>query len=242
MSGIHSLTLFQCTSAQFAVARSCYHTVREVELCHLQRSLSALNGSSCILFACLHLVNARVGSLLLAAYGVEFLLRSVVFGFNLFELYRCGGIASHEVLIALAVLVEFGKTYFNLGYRSLVHSSRGLSGLQRSVYNVGSSHCVLQCSLCLHYTDAIFAVVENKQRVALLHVLMFLEVYFLDISRSTHVHWRYVLLYLGVVTLLVALVVHKHAGYLHDAPYQYSHADEAYCYLADALALKLLGS
>ena len=70
---------------------------------------------------------------------------------------------------------------------------------------------------------------------------MFLEVYLLDISRSTHVYRRYVLLYLGVVALLVALVVHKHAGNLYDAPYQYSHADEAYRYLADALALKLLG-
>ena len=71
---------------------------------------------------------------------------------------------------------------------------------------------------------------------------MFLEVYTLDISRGTHVHWRYVLLYLGVVTLLVALVVHKHADYLHDAPNQYSYTDEADCHLAYALALKLLGS
>ena len=49
------------------------------------------------------------------------------------------------------------------------------------------------------------------------------------------------MLYLSIVALLVAFIVHEHAADLDDSPYKDSHADEAYHNLAYALALQLFG-
>ena len=49
------------------------------------------------------------------------------------------------------------------------------------------------------------------------------------------------MLYLSIVALLVAFIVHEHAANLDDSPYKDSHADEAYHNLAYALALQLFG-
>ena len=70
---------------------------------------------------------------------------------------------------------------------------------------------------------------------------MLLEVYLLDISRSPHVYRRDILLHLCVIALLVALVVHEHAAYLHYSPYEDCHAYHTDDQLAYALAFELLG-
>ena len=241
LSGIDHLSLFQRASAQFAVARGEHHAVGEVELGHFEGGFGSLNGCFVVGLARLHLVHSGECGLLLFQHGIQLLLCGLVFRFVLFELDGRGSVALHEVLVPLHVLGQFFEAYFYFRDAGIVDRGRGLCGLQRGIRHVGTGHGVFQCGFGLHQADAVFAVVEREERVALMDVLMFGEIDFLDVARGPEVDGRDVLFHLCVVARLVALVVHEHEDYLHHAPDHESEADEAHEHLPHSLFLQLFG-
>ena len=84
-----------------------------------------------------------------------------------------------------------------------------MSGGKGGVDYICACHGILEGGFGFHHSDAIFAVVEHKQGVALLHALMFGEIHFLDVACGTHVHRCKILLHLCIVAGFGLLIVEK---------------------------------
>ena len=208
-SCVDVLTFLDGASSKLAVAWCNHHGVRQVELSHFEGGLGALDGCLGVAAACLHLVHARQGSLLLTLNRLQLLAGGAQLGLNLLELYRSGSLAFNKVFIAYFVLLEFCKTNLNFANRRFVNRCRVACGHLGGVDYVGSRLSIFERSLGVHHAYAIFAVVEHQQRVALLHVLVFGEVHLLNITCGAHIHRRQVLFDLSIVAGFGFLIVEK---------------------------------
>ena len=88
----------------------------------------------------------------------------------------------HQVLIALTVFLQFGKTDLNFRDGSVVHGSGGLCGLQCGPDYGSAGQCVFQCGFGFHYAYLIFAVVQYKECIAFMYLLMFGKINLLDVA------------------------------------------------------------
>ena len=188
-----------------------------------------------------HFVHTRTGSLLLAFQGIELFAGGFVFGFNLFQLDGGGGVPLQQIGVALAVFLQLGQADLDFGDGGFEYRSIVLGGLQGGIHDGGTGHGILQGGFGLHHADAVFAVVEHQQGVALVYVLMFGEADFLDIARSPQVDGRDILFHLGVVAGLGVLVVQEEEGCLHHSPDEDGDAQQAGYTLATAHLAQFLG-
>ena len=224
LSSGNELSFLQRTTTELSITGSYHNRIRQIQACHFKCRRCPLNSSFGTHTTIRHLIHTGKGSFLLSFHSFQLLTRSLIIRNNLFKLDRSRCISFHQIFISFPVFLQFSQAHFDFSNRGIIDGCSGLCSIQRGINYCGTGLRILQCGFGFHYPDFIFTIVEHHQSIPFMYLLMLGKVNLINISRSTQVDRRYILLDLGIVAGFRLAIIQKETNHFNYSPDNNSHS------------------